>query len=171
VSAGRDPVLIRSMRTDDLEWVMAIAASLPTAPQWPRTAYEAAIDPGAVPRRVRLVAEAGGQPAGFVIASIVGPVTELESIAVVAEDQGQGIGSALMKGLFEELKRASVRELELELRESNRAARRFYERVGFSETGRRPRYYRNPEEDAVLMRFELATRAGYERNSGSAGWK
>ena len=139
---------------------MAIAASLPTAPQWPRTAYEAAIDPGAIPRRISLVAEANGRQAGFVVASIVGPVAELESIAVAAEDQGRGIGSALMKGLLEELKQVGVREIELEMRESNRTAQRFYERAGFSETGSRPRYYQNPEEDAVLMRLDLAAELG-----------
>ena len=44
----------------------------------------------------------------------------------------------------------------LEVRESNHPARRFYEKHSFLEAGRRRAYYRNPEEDAVLYRLDLA---------------
>jgi ribosomal protein S18 acetylase RimI-like enzyme len=49
-----------------------------------------------------------------------------------------------------------VSELTLEVRASNRAALGFYRAQGFEETGRRPRYYADPEEDAVLMGLNLA---------------
>jgi ribosomal protein S18 acetylase RimI-like enzyme len=53
------------------------------------------------------------------------------------------------------LRTAGVREFILEVRASNQRALGFYRSLGWSETGRRPRYYADPEEDAVLMSLEL----------------
>jgi ribosomal-protein-alanine N-acetyltransferase len=43
----------------------------------------------------------------------------------------------------------------LEVRAGNQPALDFYQRMGWLVSGRRTRYYQNPEEDAILMRFEL----------------
>jgi len=146
---------IRAMVGRDLDRVMAIAFSLTTAPQWTGEAYVAAMEGDAVPQRVALVAEAGGVVVGFVVAGVVGPEAEVESIAVAGEAQGRGIGAALLGGLIGELKSAGVKELRLEVRESNRTAVRLYERAGFREIGRRAGYYREPDEDAVVMGLGL----------------
>lgn len=147
-------VRVRRMRKGDLDEVMAIAASLKDAPHWARAAYVAAVDEGATPRRVALVAE-GGAILGFAVASTVGPEGELESIAVRAEEQGHGIGKFIFSVLVEELKAAGVGEVLLEVRASNDLALGFYRSQGWNEAGRRPRYYADPEEDAVLMRMNL----------------
>ena len=76
---------IRAMEAGDLDAVMEIAAGLETAPQWPRAAYEAAIDEEALPRRVALVAEIDGLVAGFAIASVIAPEAELETITPLPE--------------------------------------------------------------------------------------
>jgi len=152
------PVRIRAMDLGDLDRVMEIAASLRGAPQWLRAAYVAAMATGAAPAappHVALVAEAGGAVAGFVVAAVVGPEAEVESIAVAGEAQGLGIGTALLGGLIRELKLTGVKELRLEVRESNRTAVRLYEGAGFREIGRRAGYYREPDEDAVVMGLEL----------------
>jgi ribosomal-protein-alanine N-acetyltransferase len=57
--------------------------------------------------------------------------------------------------MAEELRVAGVREVLLEVRSSNQRALGFYRSLGWSETGRRPRYYADPEEDAVLMSLKL----------------
>ena len=57
--------------------------------------------------------------------------------------------------MADELVRAQVREVLLEVRESNQAARGFYASLGFLEEGRRRSYYADPVEDAVLMRMQL----------------
>jgi [ribosomal protein S18]-alanine N-acetyltransferase len=153
--SAAEPISVRAMVEGDLDRVVEIAASLATAPRWVRSAYEAAMAKGGALRRIALVAEAGGALAGFAIASLVGPQAELESIAVAGEAQGRGIGAALMTAVIRELRLAGVRELELEVRESNRAAGSFYARAGFREVGRRRGYYREPDEDAVLLRLLL----------------
>lgn len=147
-------VRVRRMGEADLEAVMAIAGSLRDAPHWGRAVYVAALDAGATPRRIALVAE-GDAVMGFVVASVVTPQAELETIAVAAGEQGRGIGRKLMFALVEELKGVGVGEVLLEVRASNERALRFYRSLGWDETGRRPRYYGNPEEDAVLMGLKL----------------
>jgi ribosomal-protein-alanine acetyltransferase len=92
---------------------------------------------------------------GFAIAAVVAPEAELETIAVAAEGQRRGVGGLLLRALVDELKTEQVSELHLEVRASNQVALGFYCQQGFKEAGRRPRYYADPEEDAVLMRLRL----------------
>ena len=127
------------------------------APNWNTSAYVAAIDPENTPRRIALVAvdPGNGTLAGFLVASLLAPEAELETIAVAAKDQRRGVGSWLMNELLEELRTEQINRLNLEVRASNRAALGFYAALGFEETGRRPRYYADPEEDAVLMVLRL----------------
>lgn len=157
MSSGAAGIAIRRMSCEDLERVMSIAHSVNEAPQWPRSAYLAALDPKASPRRIALVAAANnsGQVIGFAIASVLAPQAELESIAVVASEHRQGIGGMLMAALVEELRAAAVSEIMLEVRASNQRAISFYQVQGWQETGRRTRYYAHPQEDAVLMSLAL----------------
>lgn len=150
-------ILVRRMREADLDEVMALAASLKDAPHWARTAYLSALDEDAAPRRMALVAEEPAAVAvvGFAVACVFAPQAELESIAVAASGQGSGIGKQLFSALAEQLKAAAVREVLLEVRASNQQARFFYASQGWIESGRRPRYYADPEEDAVLMSLKL----------------
>jgi ribosomal-protein-alanine N-acetyltransferase len=147
---------VREMRADDLDRVIALAASLDPAPGWPRDAYEAALDSGRRPERVALVADLGdGRIAGFVVGAVVAPEAEIESIGVAREFQRRGVA----RGLFEELVRRfrdlGVTEIRLEVRASNQAAQGYYRVLGFQENGRRPGYYSGPAEDAVLLLREL----------------
>ena len=148
---------IRRMCAADIEQVMAIAVSLKDVPQWPRAAYVSALDKDSTPRRIALVAEEpdGSVVTGFAIASFLPPQAELESIAVLAADQRRGIGRKLFSFLVDELRAASASEFLLEVRASNQKALGFYRSLGWSEAGRRPRYYADPEEDAVLMSLGL----------------
>jgi [ribosomal protein S18]-alanine N-acetyltransferase len=157
VSSSTLEVRIRCMREADLDRVLEIGASLPEAPNWPAPAYAAAIDPLHIPRRIALVAvdPESDALAGFLVAGMVTPVSELETIAVAAEGQRRGVGRLLLRALVEELRTERVTELILEVRASNRAALGFYQAQGFEETGRRLRYYADPEEDAVLMGLSL----------------
>jgi ribosomal-protein-alanine acetyltransferase len=147
------------MGAGDIGGVMEIAASLRDAPHWGEAAYRQAIDGDGSPVRIALIAEgelAGAYALlGFVVASIVGPGAELESIAVAGQAQRRGVGIELMKALLGRLKEARVATVMLEVRASNSAALGFYGKHGFGETGRRPKYYTNPQEDAVLMKFDM----------------
>jgi ribosomal-protein-alanine N-acetyltransferase len=157
MTAEATPVRLRRMREADLDEVMEIAASLRDAPHWARAAFVSALDKGATPRRIALVAEdvEGGAVNGFTVACLFPPQAELESIAVLEAAQRQGIGRSLISALVEELKAGLVDEVFLEVRASNARALEFYRSLGWRESGRRRRYYADPEEDAVLLSLGL----------------
>jgi ribosomal-protein-alanine acetyltransferase len=136
---------------------MEIAESLKEAPQWPRSAYLAALDPEAAPRRIALVVEepAAAMVAGFAVASLLPPEAELEIIAVAPTAQRRGLARQLFFSLATELRTAEVIGVMLEVRATNQPALEFYRRLGFVETGHRPRYYHDPVEDAILMCLRL----------------
>ena len=100
-----------------------------------------------------------GPVVGFAVASLVAPEAELETMGVASEGQRRGVGARLLQALVEELRAERVTELMLEVRASNCGALAFYRALGFRETGRRPRYYADPEEDAVLMGLRAGLRA------------
>ena len=148
---------VRRMGAADIDAVMEIAAKTDHAPRWGRAAYVAAIDPENEPRRVALVAERDGDGlAGFVVSAVLpGAEAELESIVTAVIHQRRGVARELFAKLKHELRRQGVREVMLEVRDANHSAQAFYRFLGFREEGRRPGYYADPVEDAVLMRLGL----------------
>ena len=151
------PVQIRRMSASDLERVLELAGSLPEAPHWPGLAYKEAMDTASPRRRIALVATKGetNKLVGFLVAGLLAPEAELESIAVAAAVQRQGIGKLLLLGLFEQLQGERIDLVHLEVRASNSPALGFYRSLGFTESGRRSRYYTDPVDDAVLMALDL----------------
>jgi len=143
------------MTAADLARALEIAASLPESPHWPESAYLDALNPESTPSRIALVAARSEEVEGFVVASLLPPQAELESIAVAAGSQRRGLGRMLFDALLRELRTGGVLEITLEVRASNDAALAFYRRAGFVQTGARPAYYADPVEDAVLMRLDL----------------
>lgn len=92
---------------------------------------------------------------GFLCASSAADEAELQSIAVDARARGSGIGSELMEAFLDWAAACGIRTAHLEVREGNAGARRFYARWGFAEAGRRPRYYRDNGETALLLSKRL----------------
>ncbi|WP_420236553.1 GNAT family N-acetyltransferase [Telmatobacter bradus] len=150
-----NPVTLRPMQAADLEAVLALAAALQEAPHWPRAAYQDALNPAAAVQRVALVAEAGGELLGFVVASLLAPEAELESIAVARGAQRRGVGRILLAELCCKIGQFDVLELRLEVRAGNLQAIAFYQATGWTACGRRPRYYVDPVEDALLLLLTL----------------
>lgn len=150
-------VRIRPMTTADVGAVTELADSLPSAPHWPRSTYEAAVDPAARPERIALLAEGAGEGiAGFAVTSIAGEEAELESIAVAPGRQRQGVARALFARLQSQLAGRGMQAIFLEVRASNHSARSLYSALGFIEAGRRRAYYADPPEDALVLRLALA---------------
>lgn len=148
-----EQIRIRPMCAVDLESVQAIARTLPEAPQWPDASYRKAIAHDGLPSRVALVAEdtTTGAIVGFVVAQVIPPDAELETIAVAKNAQAQGVGRKMFVELADRLRAQNIASLHLEVRISNAKTLGFYQRLGFRQIGRRPRYYAHPIEDAVLM--------------------
>jgi ribosomal-protein-alanine N-acetyltransferase len=107
-----------------------------------------------------LVAECDGGVAGYTIAHHAADEGEILNLGVTPPQRRRGVGRALVVGVLEELAAHGVRIVFLEVRESNTAARRLYEAHGFREVGRRAKYYRRPEEDAVVLRTAISAAGG-----------
>ena len=101
-----------------------------------------------------LVALEGETLAGYVGSQTVMGETDMMNIAVSPGFRRQGIARELIQTLIRELKERASHSLTLEVRASNAPARALYESLGFSQAGRRPGYYRNPKEDALILRKE-----------------
>ncbi len=106
------------------------------------------------PLSVWLVAEIDGALAGYIGSQSVLGESDVMNIAISPDYRRQGIGEKLVLALVEELKKLGNHCLSLEVRLSNTPARTLYEKLGFLEVGRRPNYYRNPKEDALILRKE-----------------
>lgn len=101
-----------------------------------------------------LVALDGNTVAGYIGSQTVLGETDMMNVAVHPDYLRRGIGEALVTELIARLKAVGSRCLTLEVRASNKPAQALYEKLGFVTVGRRPNYYRNPKEDALIQRKE-----------------
>jgi ribosomal-protein-alanine N-acetyltransferase len=102
------------------------------------------------PSGISLAALEDGVMVGYLVCSRYDTVWHLMNVAVEPARQRQGIASALLVRLFEEADRPNE-QYTLEVRTSNDAAIRLYERFGFRAAGRRRGYYHDNREDALIM--------------------
>lgn len=89
---------------------------------------------------------------GYAFLSVVADESELENIAVHPEYRRCGVAKALTDHIIEIAREKNALIMYLEVRESNEAAHRLYESAGFEDIAFRPNYYRNPTENAIIMR-------------------
>lgn len=101
-----------------------------------------------------LVAQEGEMVAGYIGSQTVMGETDMMNVAVHPDFRRRGIAEALVKRLVEDLQAMESHCLTLEVRASNAPAIALYEKLGFSQIGRRKNYYRNPREDALILRKE-----------------
>ena len=101
-----------------------------------------------------LVAVEDDRVAGYVGSQTVMGETDMMNIAVHPDFRRRGIGESLVNALVERLKTMDSHCLTLEVRASNVPAIALYEKMGFQQIGLRKNYYRNPKEDALILRKE-----------------
>lgn len=106
------------------------------------------------PLSLWLVAMDGERLAGYVGSQTVLGESDMMNVAVDGAYRHQGVGKMLIEALIEHLKARESHCLTLEVRDSNTPARNLYASLGFSQIGRRKNYYRNPREDALILRKE-----------------
>ena len=104
---------------------------------------------------IALVALIKSSIVGYAIARWAADSGEILNLAVDPEHRREGIAARLIDGLLEGLEGRKVREVYLEVRESNAAARTLYQGRGFTVAGMRRAYYRYPTEDALVLRLPL----------------
>ena len=144
------------MAVHDVEPVLAIQAACPEIAQWSVWDYEGV----ARGEMAGWVAEDEREIAGFLVARQLVGEAEILNFAVRADSRLQGTGTALLAQALEWSKSLGAESVILEVRASNLAALRFYERHGFVVAGKRPRYYTAPIEDALLLNLSLAKPGG-----------
>ena len=144
-------MIIRLMRQDDVPQI-ANLEKLCFSDPWSENSIGSELD-----NRLScwLVAEEQGRVAGYVGSQSVLDMADMMNIAVDPGFRRQGIAEQLILALIEKLKEKGIIALLLEVRVSNAPAIALYEKLGFEQVGRRPRYYHNPREDALILRKEL----------------
>ena len=101
-----------------------------------------------------LVAVEDDDVIGYVGSQTVLGWTDMMNVAVHPDHRRKGVGEKLVLALEDALKAQESTCLTLEVRVSNDPAKALYEKLGFTEVGRRKNYYRDPKEDALIMRKE-----------------
>ena len=116
---------------------------------WSRAGFIREIEPSRI--SFAIVAQRAGVVIGYVVAWLIMDEAHIGNVTVAPEKRGQGIGRTMMEWLLVQAMVRGCTFSTLEVRESNMAARRLYEQLGFRSVGRRQRYYLNPSEDAIVM--------------------
>ena len=145
-------IRIRPATADDIPLIMAIERQAAGAAHWSEKEYGRILTTDLL-----MLAETEGEVAAFICAKHAAGEWELENIAVAPAFQRRGVAGKLLKVLIDHMRQNHASTVFLEVRESNLPARRFYEKQGFNEVGRRRQYYHRPDEDAVLYKLDLGS--------------
>lgn len=144
------PVTIRDLEPADAQAIRELLSEIPEAARW------AAGQEGESGNGLRCrVAESDRRISGLIVFRRMADEAEILNLAVEAGQRRKGIGWLLVQTAIAECKAAGARTLFLEVRESNERARTLYARAGFKESGRRPAYYRDPREDALVLKHTV----------------
>src|SRR3954451_6474788 len=101
--------------------------------------------------RVYLLKDQADRAIAFCIAWVIFDELHINTLAVRPENRRQGVATLLLESVMAEAAGEGARRATLEVRESNAAALQLYDRLGFAVKGRRPGYYTNPPEDALIL--------------------
>jgi ribosomal-protein-alanine N-acetyltransferase len=134
---------------NDLDAVLGIETESFTSP-WTREMYLAELQNVGV-SFCYLARDEQGIVVGFCSFWRVVDELHVNNLAVLPAYRRRGIGTSLLLSVLGEGARLGARRATLEVRRSNEAARRLYERLGFSTAGVRRAYYTNPIEDALVL--------------------
>jgi len=141
-----DPLQIRRLSYADLPQVIAIERRAFSTP-WSLAMFVLELSKTS---GICLAALRGSRIVGYLVCSRYDTVWHVMNVAVDNRLVRQGIASALLDHLFAEVDRPGE-QFTLEVRPSNAAGIALYERFGFKAAGKRPGYYHDNREDAVIM--------------------
>ena len=144
-------IMIRKMTLEDIEQVIAIdrvSFSLP----WPERSFRFELTDNPASRC--WVAEVDGKLVGMIVAWLIVDEVHVATIATHPDFRRQGIAKNLLSHALQHLSTEGAQSSFLEVRASNVAAQEMYRKFGYEESGVRRRYYRDNDEDAILMTLE-----------------
>ncbi|GAA2147220.1 ribosomal protein S18-alanine N-acetyltransferase [Arthrobacter humicola] len=145
-------VTLREMDAADIPAVHELECRLFPVDAWPLQMFRDEL--AQTDTRRYLVAEFHGRIVGYAGLMCIEPISDVQTIAVVPEQEGKGIGSALLTELIAESRVRGAQDVLLEVRADNPRAQQLYRRFGFEQIHIRPRYYRDGV-DALIMRLQL----------------
>jgi ribosomal-protein-alanine N-acetyltransferase len=152
VSAVPDGVSVRAATDDDLAAIHAIECASFGDP-WALEGFRDLLDH---PRaKVEVAVDANDGVLGYAIAWYVADESEIANIAVAPAARRRGVGALLLDRILRAAAEFGAQSVFLEVRESNEEARKLYEARKFEIAGKRTKYYRKPDEDALIMRRKL----------------
>ncbi|WP_168119766.1 ribosomal protein S18-alanine N-acetyltransferase [Paenibacillus sp. HB172176] len=147
-----DKLIFRSMELRDIPAVVAIEHEAFSSP-WTSEAFENELNNNMFARY--MVVEYRGELIGYGGMWVIMDEAHMTNIAVRRDVRGMGLGNKLI----EQLQRTAVffgaARMTLEVRVSNGHAQRLYRKHGFQDSGLRPGYYSDNNEDALIMWAEL----------------
>jgi len=148
---GSAPVF-RPMNPEDLDWVSRTEQGIYPFP-WSRTNFADSLSAG-YSSWIMLV---DGKPVAYAVLMLIMDEAHLLNISVIPASQGRGLGAVLLDHLCGVALHFGGTQMFLEVRASNEAGLKLYDKWGFRRIGRRKAYYPAAEgrEDAVVMRREL----------------
>ena len=154
--------LVRAATGGDLAEVLALERGITEASHWTEAEYAAIVLEGAsegAVRRCFFVAEAESRLLGFAVGKVIGSgrggIGELESVVVMEKARRTGVGRVLCGSVVDWCRKLGATAVELEVRVGSVGAIALYEGLGLVVSGRRGWYYREPAEDALMMRLDL----------------
>lgn len=140
---------IRKMQKEDLEAVYALECACFSVP-WSFESLSKEMDQ---PLATYVVAMENDQCIGYGGMWRILDEGEITNIAVDERFRGKGIGSQILEKLYQEGTEQGLVSITLEVRVSNHAAKKLYEKYGFKEIAIRKNYYQKPTEDALIMQY------------------
>lgn len=171
-------LIVRAMTLDDLDQVLAIDRASFTLP-WPPSAYRyELLDNEASLCRVAeisLLDDPVGKPyqpgviVGLIVIWLILDEAHIATIATHPDYRRAGIARVLLARSLEDCVQKGARTALLEVREHNEYAQKLYHLFGFELSGRRPRYYRDNQEDALLMTVTGIDSESYARRLRAYG--
>ncbi|WMM24133.1 ribosomal protein S18-alanine N-acetyltransferase [Tissierella sp. MB52-C2] len=141
-------IIIRNMDENDLDDVMEIEKDAFTTP-WPRESFLMEITKNQLAKYI--VAEIDGVVVGYGGIWLILDEGHITNIAVKSKYRGLGVGNTLIEGLIFLCTKLDIKGMTLEVRVSNTVAKNLYKKYGFIESGIRPKYYQDDNEDALIM--------------------
>lgn len=147
-----DSSVIRLMRPGDAPRLKEILRWSPEAVDWLPPAPTA---PTSEANDFLLVSETLGEITGFLLARQAADEAEILNLAVHPANRRAGTATALLNAALENFRTRNASRLFLEVRESNAPAIAFYQKHAFRQVGRRPNYYRQPDEAALILERKL----------------
>jgi|SRR6476469_8264740 ribosomal-protein-alanine N-acetyltransferase len=153
--SSRQPPAIRPLHPEDAPAVSAIHAEGFNRAWGPEEVIPMLLDAAVTGHGI---GPSRGRLQGFILSRRAADEAEILTIAVAKKDRGAGLAGRLLRAHLGRLAAQGVRTLFLEVDEDNAPARRLYDRLGFTEVGRRVGYYRRPDgtqATALVMRLPL----------------